>query len=126
MLGELAVQIYAPVHRVAETADADPGVRIRAGRPDGHGVLGVQSVQPQPAIFRDCRQVPTVELGGEYRGTAELDEGSASGRAARKRDRRAGFESLVARGEVEAHVVVIDRDEPGSLARLGAREVVMR
>jgi predicted nucleic acid-binding protein len=55
----------------------------------------------------------------------ELDEGASPGLAAAERDGGLGFESLVAGGEVQVDVVVLDGDEARALARLLAGQVVV-
>ncbi len=123
VLGELAVQVSAPVHRVSEPADPGPVPRIRAGSLDRQGVFGRQLVEPQPAAF-DVGQRAFVEEAREN-GAFELDERAGAGRATSKVDGGLDVECLVVTSEVQPTLVVIDRDERGSLMRLAARQVVM-
>jgi len=55
----------------------------------------------------------------------ELDEGASPGLAAAERDGGLRLEGLIAGGEVQADVVVLDRDEARALARLLAGQVVV-
>jgi hypothetical protein len=55
----------------------------------------------------------------------ELDEGAAPGLAAAEGDGGLSLEGLVAGGEVQVDVVVLDRDEARALARLLAGQVVV-
>jgi hypothetical protein len=55
----------------------------------------------------------------------ELDEGAAPGLAAAEGDSGLSLEGLVAGGEVQVDVVVLDRDEARALARLLAGQVVV-
>jgi hypothetical protein len=55
----------------------------------------------------------------------ELDEGAAPGLAAVELDGGFRLERLVAGGEVQVDVVVLDRDEARALARLLAGQVVV-
>jgi hypothetical protein len=57
--------------------------------------------------------------------TIELDEGAAPGLAAAEGDGGLRPEGLVAGGEVQVDVVVLDGDEGGALARLLAGQVVV-
>jgi hypothetical protein len=55
----------------------------------------------------------------------ELDEGASPGLAAGEGDGGFRLEGLVAGGEVQVDVVVVDRDESRALARLVAGQVVV-
>jgi sporulation-control protein spo0M len=55
----------------------------------------------------------------------ELDEGASPGLAAAEGDGGLRLESLVAGGEVQVDVVVLDGDEARALARLLAGQVVV-
>jgi hypothetical protein len=59
------------------------------------------------------------------RRAVELDEGAAPGLAAAERDGGLRLEGLVAGGEVQVDVVVLDGDEARALARLLAGQVVV-
>jgi hypothetical protein len=59
------------------------------------------------------------------RRAVELDERASPGLAAGERNRGLRFEGLVAGGEVQADVVVLDGDEARALARLLAGQVVV-
>jgi hypothetical protein len=55
----------------------------------------------------------------------ELDEGASPGLAAAEADGGFRLERLVAGGEIQVDVVVLDRDEARALARLLAGQVVV-
>jgi hypothetical protein len=84
----------------------------------------LQVVELQPAALEVGKRV-IVERASKDK-SVELNECAATRRSASEGDCGLDFERPVVTGEVQVHVVVIDRDEPGSLARLGARQVVMR
>ena len=100
-------------------------MRVRTGPLDRQRVLGDQPFEPQPAAIEARRDRAAVELGGVNLGPAELDESGGAGCAGGKGDRGVGSEGLVAGGEIQPDVVMLDRDQGGSLACLAARQIVV-
>ena len=124
VLAELAVQVRTRVHWISEPVDPGPIARIGPAALDRQRVLGLQRVEPHPAGL-EARERVAVELRGKNRAI-ELDERARARLATSKSHRRRNFERQVATGEVEPHIVVIDRDDGRPLTRLTARQVVMR
>ena len=122
---ELGVEVDLAVDRVDEAVQALAGAHVHAVGDDAQLVLRRQPRDREPAGDGDLERVEllAVERHRPYGFRRKVDPHRCTGVAGAEAREGVGAEGLVARGEIEVHLVGLDVEQSGAFARLVTGQV---